>query len=111
MPGSTSSDVVGLNSQNDNWAVDATPVHGDLTFQGSQYPACGLTYMLVYAGTSSTGPTSPIARLTADQRRTLGAYGAYVLSSMGQDRLSSGYFTSLPPEWLSKLRAGFQANY
>ena len=114
LPGSTNDDAVGLKVT-DNWGVDNNAVNGtgdhvNATFLGSKYPACQLTFALVYTRLANSYAANPIARLTADQRRTLYSYFLYVLS-LGQDRLSSIYYAPLPAAWLAKLRAGFQANF
>lgn len=114
LPGSTNKDAVGLNAGNNNWALDNSGVnHGDATNFGSQYPICGLTWGLVYTNLASAAASStqPNARLSQDQRRTLYSYETYILSSTAQDRLGSAFYTSLPPSWLVKLRAGFQASF
>ena len=47
----------------------------------------------------------------ADQRRTLYSYESYILSSAGQDRLSTANYNGIPAAIVSTLRNGFQANY
>jgi ABC-type phosphate transport system substrate-binding protein len=54
---------------------------------------------------------NPVSRLTADQRRTMYSYFTMILSSVGQDVLSSNNYAPLPSTWLTKLRTGFQENF
>jgi ABC-type phosphate transport system substrate-binding protein len=111
LPGSTNSDAVGLNPGGDNWAFDAATRHDDVTFKGSQYPICGLTFGLVYTGLNGNSGTGAIARLSANQRRTLYSYFTYVFSPAGQSRLNAARYAALPAAFLTKLRLGFQTNF
>lgn len=116
LPGATPSDAVGLNT-GDNWGNDnqtansPNPSHMNATDLGSKYPICGVTFALVYTGLSSTAAQNAISSLTADQRRTLYSYETYILSSTGQDRLTTVSYAPLPSAWLGKLRSGFQSNF
>ena len=117
LPGVTASEAVGLNTKN-SWSANnsensgAPPNHGDVTDLGNGYPICGLTWDLVYTGLhAEEGTKNPISRLTNNQRRTLYGYFSYVLSSAGQEHLSSVEYAPLPSGWLPLLRAGFQTNF
>jgi hypothetical protein len=102
---------VGLDPS-DSWAYDQQGGHSDPTLTGSGYPACGLTFALVYSGLSdTTSAPDPISRMTNNQRRTLYSYYTYVLSSLGQARLSGVFYAPLPQSWLTNLRSGFQDNF
>jgi ABC-type phosphate transport system substrate-binding protein len=111
-PGSGASGWVNQDPT-DTWAVDnAAGNRGDVTYLGTAYPICGLTFGLVYTGLNAGSPTAnPISRLTADQRRTLYAFFSYALSSIGQDRLNTVNYASLPTTAVAQIRAGFQSNY
>jgi ABC-type phosphate transport system substrate-binding protein len=107
--------AVGLTAK-DTWANNnestGNPNHENATDLGGLYPICGLTFDLVYTGLESTkGGANPISRLTPDQRRTLYSYMTYLLSSIGQEKLNSISYASLPPAWLPLLRAGFQGRF
>lgn len=116
LPGSSPSDAVGLNTE-DNWSNNnetnpGNPAnHENATDLGSRYPICGLTFDLVYAGIDNGKVANADARLTADQRRTLYAYFTFILSSLGQDILGGDSYAPLPSSWLPTLREGFQANF
>ena len=112
LPGNTAGDAVGL-SATDNWALDNPAGNrGDATFKGALYPICGVTFGLVYTGLdNNAAANNAITRLTANQRRTLYSYELYILSSAGQDRLSTANYNGFPPSVISTLRAGFISNY
>jgi ABC-type phosphate transport system substrate-binding protein len=115
LPGSTASDAVGLNSE-DNYAtnneeVNKNPTHQNATDLGSKYPICGVVFDLVYTGLDNGAVPNPIAPLSADQRRTLYSYFSFVLSSIAQEKLGSIDYTPLPSSWLPTLREGFQSNF
>lgn len=115
LPGSTSSDAVGLDSE-DNWAnnneeVNHNPTHENATDLGNKYPICGITFDLVYTGLDNGAVANPISRLTADQRRTLYAFFSFALSSTAQEKLGSINYSPLPSSWLPTLREGFQSNF
>jgi ABC-type phosphate transport system substrate-binding protein len=113
LPGSSTADAVSLSPTGLNWATDATPNRSDLTYQGTGYPICALTFDFVYTGLRDTAgtQTNAIWRLTNDQRRTLYSYFTYVLSPAAQFRLTTAGYDQLPAPWLTKLRQGFQANF
>jgi ABC-type phosphate transport system substrate-binding protein len=110
LPGTSIGDAVGTNTTL-NWATDASPNRSDVTYQGSGYPICGFTWDFVYTKLNSGAVANPIARLTADQRRTLYSYFTYVFSPAAQSRLTNAGYDQLPAGWLTKLRQGFQANF
>ena len=113
LPGSGASGAVGLDTTEPkalNWANDATPNEENVTDRGGKYPICGLTWDLVYTGLSANSG-SAIAKLTADQRRTLYSYFTFVLSSTAQNVLSTIDYAPLPSAWLQLLREGFQENF
>src|SRR5262249_45577703 len=118
LPGGDDASAVGLsldltqpNTTWDTWAFDnAGGNRGDITFKGSLYPICGVTFDFVYAGLSA-GTSSAISRLGDNQRRTLYSYMSYALSSAGQDKLNTANYVSLPPAVAATLRRGFQANF
>jgi ABC-type phosphate transport system substrate-binding protein len=117
LPGSTASDSVGLNPE-DNWgnnneAINHTGDHVNATDAGSKYPICGITFDLVYSGLHANNGEgkSAISRLTTDQRRTLYSYYTMILSSTGQSVLGTANYAPLPAAWLSKLQSGFQAGF
>jgi hypothetical protein len=100
--------AVGLNTS-DSWATD-NPAgnHGDVTFIGSAYPICELTFGLVYSGLRAGG--TAVSALSFDQRVTLASFFTYVLEPTAQSRLLGGSFLSpLPSPILDSLRAAFQA--
>ena len=67
---------------------------------------------MVYKGLhAEEGTKNPISRLTNNQRRTLYSYFTYMLSSTGQDHMSSIKYAPLPSAWLPLLREGFQENF
>jgi hypothetical protein len=117
---------------NDNWANDAGAAlspqapadqRENITFAGSGYPLCGLTFDMVYAGINDeageTAPVTgasptvagPVIGITNDSLRTLYSYMGYVFSPAGQANLDKQTYDELPAAWLSTLRAGFQNNY
>jgi ABC-type phosphate transport system substrate-binding protein len=125
LPGSNTSGNVGLDPT-DTWAIDNPGiVHSDVAFQGSKYPICGLSFVLVYTGLSGSGARpNPIARMTQNQRRTVHSFLTYVLSPAAQNRLgvaASGSgatlqpgvpgYAKLPNAWLTPLRVGFRTNF
>lgn len=115
LPGSTASDAVGLDSE-DNYATNNTevnknPSHQNATDLGSKYPICGVVFDIVYTGLDNGAVPNAIAPLTADQRRTLYSYFSFVLSSTAQEKLGSIDYTPLPSSWLPTLREGFQSNF
>jgi ABC-type phosphate transport system substrate-binding protein len=114
-PGLTASEVVGLNEANnwgnDNDRVNKTGNHEDATDVGEKYPICGITFGLVYSGLANGAVPNPITRLSGDQRRTLYSYMTFILSSAGQEFLSSAFYSPLPSGWLPKLVNGFQQNF
>jgi ABC-type phosphate transport system substrate-binding protein len=115
LPGSTSSDAVGLdpedNYANNNEEVNHNPTHENATDLGTKYPICGVTFDLVYTGLDNGAVANPISRLTADQRRTLYSYFSFILSSTAQEKLGSIDYAPLPASWLPTLREGFQVNF
>jgi ABC-type phosphate transport system substrate-binding protein len=105
-PSGGASGAVGLNPT-DTWAIDNPGGnHGDLTFTGSAYPICGLTYALVYSGLRSG---APVSRLGFDQTATVWSYFTYILSSVGQSKLGANWLSPLPASVVDSLRQGFQA--
>jgi ABC-type phosphate transport system substrate-binding protein len=109
--GGDSALAVGLDPS-DSWAVDQPNGHMDPTLTGTAYPMCGLTFVFVYTGLSdTTAAPDAISRMTNNQRRTLYSYYTYVLSPLGQERLTNINYSPLPPSWLSSLRRGFQENF
>src|SRR5262249_18203263 len=109
VPGGGTAGAVGL-SASDTWATDNPGVkHSDITFQGSAYPVCQLTFALVYTGLGGGGKA--VARLSADQRATVRAFFTYSLSSLGQQRLAGASFTPLPTSFVDQFRAGFASNF
>ena len=113
LPGSGDPAIsVGLDPS-DSWAYDQTPInHVDATFKGSLYPACGVTFALVYTTLSDTsGGANAITRMTPNERMQLYSYFTYVLSPLGQSRLAGIRYKALPTSWLDSLRAGFQQNF
>jgi hypothetical protein len=100
--------AVGLNP-GDTWATDnPTGSHGDVTFMGTGYPVCELTYVLAYAGLHAGG--TAVSGLRFDQRQTLYSYLVYILSDPGQNKLLSSFFQEIPASIAGTLRAGVQGN-
>jgi ABC-type phosphate transport system substrate-binding protein len=96
----------------DTWATDnSAGDRGDVTFTGSSYPICGITFDLVYSGLSSATGSGAISELTNDQRRTMYSYFTYILSSAGQSNLTSKFYQALPNGLVDQLRAAFQAGF
>ena len=110
-PGGGATGAVGLDPA-DTWAFDnALGNRADVTFQGSGYPLCGLTFGLVFTGLSDGTLPNAVSQLNANQRRTLYSYFTYILSSAGQDRLTTNRYQSLSSGLVNTLRTGFQANF
>jgi ABC-type phosphate transport system substrate-binding protein len=110
-PGSGSTGWVNLDPT-DTWALDnGFGNRSDVTFTGSGYPICGLTFGLVYTGLKDGAVANPVARLNGNQRRTLLGLFLYGLSSLGQDRLNTAFYAALPATAVTQIRAGFQASY
>ena len=82
-----------------------------MTFTGAGYPICTLTYALVYAGLNDKSVANPISWLSDNARRTMYSYFTYVFSPAAQSRLTPAGYAPVPPGFLTKLRAGFQANF
>lgn len=116
LPGSSNSDAVGLNAE-DNWSNNnetnpgSPSNHENATDLGAKYPIRGLTFDLVYTGQHGSTGEGPVSRLTADQRRTLYSYFTFILSSIGQEVPAKIHYAGLPSSWLPKLEQGFQANF
>jgi ABC-type phosphate transport system substrate-binding protein len=125
-----STDFVGLDDtggtpdepSNTNWATDAangaggvTPASDITNIPGSTtWPICTLTYDMVYTGLSEANATytaNPIGGLTADQRRTLYTFFAFVLSPDGQNLLTAAGYKPLPSSWATSERAGFEGGF
>jgi len=111
LPGSSNNDSVGLNASGATGAADARPNVSDITFLGTGYPICALTWDFVYTRLNNGSVSNPIAGLTADQRRTLYSFFTYVFSPAAQSRMAVQGYDPLPTTWLTKLRLGFQANF
>jgi len=105
-----------------NWATDGavgsggtTPPSDITNIPGSlKWPICTLTYDMVYAGLSGNNATytaNAIGGLTADQRRTIYTFFAFVLSPDGQAGLKVAGYLPLPSAWASAERAGFEAGF
>jgi ABC-type phosphate transport system substrate-binding protein len=111
LPGSSASDSVGLNPE-ENWASDNKEGNrGNATDLGSRYPICGLTWDLVYKGLDNGAVPNPISRLSADQRRTEYSFFSFVFSSAAQETLTGIEYAPLPTTWVGTIREGFQANF
>jgi hypothetical protein len=107
-PPGTPASAIGMNPT-DSWATDnPSGDHGDVTFAGSSYPICELTYIMAYAGLKNGG--TAVSELNYDQRRTLASFLTYILSEPAQTKLSTGYFQQLPTTIVATLRGGVQAN-
>jgi len=109
---------VGLGGPDANWANDSgadtnnqTLQKENITFVGSGYSNCGLTFDMVYTGMSNESGGGPVEGLTNDQRRTLYSFFTYVFSPLGQSHLDSQTYDELPALWLPQLLSGFQSNY
>jgi ABC-type phosphate transport system substrate-binding protein len=112
-PASSNNGAVGLDPS-DNWALNQTPSRANVANTGTGWPACALTWDLVYTGLSATSSASapgPNSQLNDDMRRTLYSYMLYVLSSSGQALPSTDYYQNLPQGLLNSEIAGFKANY
>lgn len=139
-PGNTATAAVGLASTTwSNSGTAAAPGAQDIADTGTGYPACGLTFDLVYTGQSETGEVAgsggtagctgsssitgacqtvsgPLAGVTNDQLRTMYAYFTYMFSPLAQNTATTGYLPEqtldpLPAAWLPLLEAGFQDNF
>jgi PBP superfamily domain len=111
LPGLEPKEAVGLNPE-ESWASNnPSGNHGNATNLGAKYPICGITFDLVYSGLDNGAVANPIARLSADQRRTLYAYFTYILSSSAPESLTANYYAALPTSWLGFLREGFQGSF
>ena len=112
-PASSNNGAVGLDPS-DNWGLDqvSPPSHANVAFQGTGWPACAMTWDLVYVGTSQTSSatTQPIRALNDDMRRTLYSYMLYILGA-GNSLPKSDYYQTLPQGLLNSEIAGFKANY
>jgi hypothetical protein len=140
--GSTNTAAVGLGSTTwSNTGTAAAPGAQDVADSGTGYPACGITFDLVYTGQSEanevagasgtagcTGSTvitgacqtvtGPLAGVTNDQLRTMYSYFTYMFSPLAQNTAgsASGYLNvqtldPLPGAWLPLLVSGFQNNF
>jgi ABC-type phosphate transport system substrate-binding protein len=110
-PGTGTAGAVGLDPA-DTWAFDnALGNRSDVTNQGAAYPICGMTFELVFTGLNDGGVANANSQLTANQRRTLYSFMTYILSSTGQDRLTTNRYQSLGASLVSSLRTGFQAAF
>lgn len=110
-PAGTPDGAVGLDAA-DTWAFDqAVNNRSDVTFTGTGYPICGLTFALVYTGMNSSAVANPVTALTDPQRRTLYSFMSYALSSAGQDKLTTNNYARLPVTLVGTIRSGFQANF
>jgi len=116
-PANSSDGAVGL-APGDSWSTNNT-VNNVLTYheavanQGTGWPACAVTFDLVYSGLSqpSAAATQPNRELNDDMRRTTYNYMLYVLSSEGQGLLQSIFYQNIPSGLLGQEVAGFKANY
>jgi hypothetical protein len=120
-------DMVGLDANSagtepagTDWSIDAlysgSTYPSDVTnIPGSlKWPICALDYDLVYTGLSENNTTytaNAIGGLTADQRRTLYTFFAFVLSPDGQGLLKAAGYLPVPSSWSSAERAGFEAGF
>jgi hypothetical protein len=125
LPGSQSpSEAVALGGPDDDWANDSgtdvpdpTLQFENITYLGSGYPACGLTFDAVYTNmhdqvaNAVTPSGSPIPGMTNDQVRTLYSYFTYIFSPLAQSYLAAQTYDQLPATWLATLRLGFQQNF
>jgi hypothetical protein len=133
LPGTGSAnESVGLGGVNDNWANDAGAALSpqapadqkeNIAFAGSGYPACGLTFDMVYAGINdetgeaapvtgaSTTVAGPVIGITNDALQTLYSFFTYAYSPLGQSYLAKQTYDALPASWLTAIRSGFQNNY
>jgi ABC-type phosphate transport system substrate-binding protein len=110
-PGSSNDGAVGLVNS-DNWGLDNSPSHANVANIGTGWPACAMTWDLVYSGLSQTSSAAsqPNRQLNDDMRRTLYSYMLYILGP-GQTLPTSDYYQSLPQGLLNSEIAGFKANY
>ncbi len=138
--GTTANDAVGLGTPTwSNTGTAASPGAQDIADTGTGYPACGLTFDLVYTGQSETGEVAgsggtagctgsstitgacqtvggPLAGVTNDQLRTMYSYFTYLFSPLAQNASGTGYLDEqtldpLPAAWLPNLVSGFQDNF
>src|SRR5262249_42214101 len=120
LPGGTGG-AVGLNFDptnpsavtNDTWSLDNPgTIHADTTNQGTKYPLCGVTLMLVYPLPTTL---NSVSQLNVDQRRTVYSYGTYILSSTGQaNNGGTGqgkFYAPLATSIIDQLRNAFQTNF
>jgi len=112
-PASSNNGAVGLDPT-DNWALNQNPSNANVANKGTGWPACALTWDLVYTGLSTpttTNAPGPNHQLNDDMRRTLYSYMLYVLSGPGQALPITDYYQNLPSGLLNSEIAGFKANY
>jgi len=108
LPGLTNAGAVGLDPS-DTWAVDnSSGDHGDVTFTGTAYPVCELSFVLVYSGLKNAGAAT--LRLGYHQRQTLYGYLVYALTSPGQEKIGLAGGQGLTSGVLARLLSGFKAN-
>jgi ABC-type phosphate transport system substrate-binding protein len=111
-PGNSNDGAVGL-AAGDTWALDQNPSRSNVANKGSGWPACAMTWDLVYTGLSastSANAPGPNHQLNDDMRRTLYSYMLYILGS-GQSLPTTDYYQSLPAGLLNSEIAGFKSNY
>lgn len=111
---------LGANGQGDTWATNnllipgTTTDYSDLGNDGSKYPACGMTWLLVYTGLNTATPgaqNDAIDRLTQNQRKTLFNYVIHGVLGEGQFRLGDFYYAPLPGTWLDAAKESFRRNF
>jgi ABC-type phosphate transport system substrate-binding protein len=138
--GSTPAQAVGLGAT--TWTNTGTPTapgKQDIADTGACYPACGLTFDLVYSNLTEAGEVAgsggtagctgssvitgacqtvggPVAGVTNDQLRTLYSYFTYMFSPLAQSSTAGSYLPNqtldpLPATWLTSLVQGFQQNF
>jgi hypothetical protein len=111
-PASSNNGAVGLDPT-DNWALDQSPSNANVALKGTGWPACAMTWDLVYAGTSTPSGTvagNPNQQLTDNMRRTLYSYILYILGA-GQTIPTTNYYSALPQGLLNSEINGFKTNY
>jgi hypothetical protein len=138
--GATAAAAVGLASPNwTNTGTPAAPGKQDIADSGTGYPACGLTFDLIYENQSEAGEVAgasgtagctgstvitgacqtvggPMAGVTNDQLRTMYSYFSYMFSPLAQNTAAGAYLPAqtldpLPGAWLSNLLGGVQQNF